>query len=241
MYPSQSFCSSKCWTLKGMFRVPKDPQHNDNTLSLSKTTILGPSFSFSQSNKCSFFSSLTVTQLLVLQSCKIGSEERNTQVTTGDDSDLLQDGKASAGGRRSQGETKQPVWVRNILLHGCSELVVPFRVDNRASDAAPYCQQADSNHFTWSAAREEDVANEEVYTKTFTWALSKHPSASNNMRPWPWGFKDTDSVVNFPWFISNDINATCFIHIICCLPFSRSRKHSMHPPAAAVPGPSDTF
>lgn len=55
------------------------------------------------------------------------------------DSDLFFDGKGANPRRWAQGQTKQPVRIRNIALHSCSECVVPFGVENGTSNTTPYC------------------------------------------------------------------------------------------------------
>lgn len=68
--------------------------------------------------------------------------------------DLLSDWDASILWRGSQGQIKQPVRVRNILLHSCSEFMVPFGVDDCTSNTATDSQHSSSNYFCRTESRQ---------------------------------------------------------------------------------------
>lgn len=77
----------------------------------------------------------------------------------------------------SQSQTQEPVWVWNIVLHGGSELVVPFCVEYCASNAPAYCHQASSNHFTGPAVVGDDSRDK------LSWRHHHPVTAKTHLRP----------------------------------------------------------
>lgn len=81
-------------------------------------------------------------------------QQQHTHTPKRNHADLLSDWDASILWRGSQGQIKQPVRVRNILLHSCSEFMVPFGIDDCTSDAATDGQQSSSNYFCRTESRQ---------------------------------------------------------------------------------------
>lgn len=67
--------------------------------------------------------------------------------------DLFSDWETSILWTGSQGQIKQPVRVWHILLHCCSEFVVPFSIDDCTSNATTDCHHSSSNYFCNTGSR----------------------------------------------------------------------------------------
>lgn len=91
-------------------------------------------------------------QLMSLRKCR--HQLLKQQHSKENHANLLSDRDASILWRGSQGQIKQPVRVRNILLHSCSEFVVPFGIDDCTSDAATDGQHSSSNYFCCTESRQ---------------------------------------------------------------------------------------